>query len=202
MTDLTALALVCTLKPSPEASSSELMATRMLAALEEHGVTGSQLRVVDHDIKPGVMTDMGEGDAWPAIRDQILATNILVIVSPVWMGQPSSVAKRVLERLDAELSEKDEDGRPTMSGKVAIVGVVGNEDGAHNTSADVFQALDDVGFSIPSQGATYWVGEAMGDVDYRDVKPAPENTENATKLVARNAAHLAGLLAGSPYPVE
>ncbi len=200
MTDLTAIALGCTLKPSPEASSSELLATQVLDALKEHGVTGSHVRVVDHDVKPGVQTDMGDGDAWPEIRQQILDADILVLALPIWMGQPSSVAKRVLERLDAELSETKDDGTPTMFGKVAVVAVVGNEDGAHNSSADVFQALNDVGFTIPAQGVTYWVGEAMGDVDYQDVKPAPKKTAETTATVARNAAHLAELLAGSPYP--
>lgn len=202
MTDLTALALVCTLTPSPAASSSDLLARQVLAALGDHGVTGTHVRIVDHDVKPGVETDMGEGDAWPAIREQVLAADILVLATPVWMGQPSSVAKRVLERLDAELSETKDDGTPSMFGKVAIVAVVGNEDGAHSVSADVFQALSDVGFTIPAQGVTYWVGEAMGSTDFKDVAPTPEQTAGTTATVARTAAHLARLLAASPYPAE
>jgi len=199
MTDLTALALVCTLKPSPAASSSQLLATEVLAALAEHGVSGSQVRIVDLDVKPGVETDMGEGDAWPGIRDQIVAADILVLATPIWMGQPSSVAKRVLERLDAELGETKDDGTPSMFGKVAIVAVVGNEDGAHNVSADAFQALNDVGFTIPAAGGTYWVGEAMQKVDYNQAGPKPDTTGAATKTLAANAAHLARLLAGAPY---
>ncbi len=201
-TDLTALALVCTLKPSPAASSSELLATQVLDALREQGVAGSHVRIVDHDVKPGVETDMGDGDAWPGIREQVLAADILVLATPIWMGQPSSVAKRVLERLDAELSETKEDGSPSMFGKVAIVAVVGNEDGAHNVSADAFQALNDVGFTIPAQGLTYWVGEAMQQLDYQDKGRSTPKTDETTGLVARNAAHLARLLAASPYPAE
>jgi hypothetical protein len=89
---LTALALVCSLKPSPAASSSELMASQILDELAGHGVTGSSVRVVDYDVKPGVETDMGDGDQWPTLRDQILAADILVMVTPTWMGQASSVA--------------------------------------------------------------------------------------------------------------
>jgi multimeric flavodoxin WrbA len=202
MTDakLTALALVCTLKPSPAKSSSEKLAREVLAALEKHGVTGDVVRVVDHDVKPGVETDMGDGDAWPAIRAQVLAADILILATPTWMGHPSSVAHRVLERLDAELSETDDEGRPVLFGKVAVVAAVGNEDGAHLISAEVFQALDDVGFTIPAQGATYWNGEAMAKKDYQDLASTPKSTAGATATVAANAAHLAGLLKSSDYP--
>ena len=191
---LTALALVCTLKPSPADSSSQLMATQLLDELATHGVGGTSVRVVDFDVKPGVETDMGDGDEWPGIRSQILAADILVFVTPTWMGHPASVADRVLERLDAELSETDEDGRPDTYGKVAIVGVVGNEDGAHLIVAEVYQALNDVGFTIPSQGCTYWNGAAMEKTDYKDLDKTPDAVVSATKMAAANAAHLARLL--------
>ena len=201
MADLTALALICTLKPSPAPSSSEKLADEVLAALKKHGVDGETLRVVDHDVRPGVETDMGEGDAWPAIREKVLAADILILATPTWMGHPSSVAHRVLERLDAELSETDDDGRPTLFGKVAVVAAVGNEDGAHLISAEVFQALDDVGYTIPAQGVTYWNGAAMEKTDYRDLTKTPETTAGATTTLAANAAHLAALLKTSNYPV-
>ncbi|TPX04623.1 NAD(P)H-dependent oxidoreductase, partial [Schumannella luteola] len=197
---LTALALNCTLKPSPETSSTEKLAREVLAALADHGVEGELERVVDHDIRPGVETDMGDGDAWPALREKVLAADILVFATPTWMGQTASVGQRVLERLDAELAETDAAGRPTMFGKVAIVAVVGNEDGAHHICADVFQALGDVGFTIPAQGCTYWNGEAMHGTDYVDLQTPRESTDAATATAAANAAHLAGVLAASPYP--
>ena len=192
---LIALALNCTLKPTPEPSSSALMASQILSELETHGVSGHALRVVDFDVKPGVEADMGEGDEWPHIRQQILAADILVVVSPTWMGQISSVGQRVLERLDAELSEDQ-----SVHNKVAIVGVVGNEDGAHHITSQLLQALNDVGFTVPAQGGTYWNGEAMHTVDCIDLKAVPEATRSATKNAAANAAHLAGLLANSNYP--
>src|SRR3954469_22453494 len=196
---LTALALVCTLKPSPSESSSQLLATQLLDELSKHGVSGTAVRLADYDIKPGVEIDEGEGDAWPAIREQVIASDILVLVTPTWMGHLSSIAQRALERLDAELSETDENGRPRVEGKVGIVGVVGNEDGAHAIIADIFQGLNDVGFSIPSQGATYWNGEAMGSVDYKELDETPEATKGTNEIAAKNAAHLARLLASAPY---
>ena len=199
---LKATALVCTLSPSPKKSSSELLAREVLAELATHGVQGQAFRVVDYHVTFGVMTDMGDGDEWPKLRQAILESDILLIATPIWMGQPSAVTKMVLERLDAELSETDDEGRPSMYGKVAAVAVVGNEDGAHHTSAEIFQALSDVGFTIPAGGPTYWVGEAMGATDYQDLEEKPEKTTETTKTLAANAAHLARLLKTQNYPVD
>ena len=116
------------------------------------------------------------------------------------MGQHSSVCQRVLERLDAELSETDEQGRLKTFGKVAIAVVVGNEDGAHHISALLYQALNDVGFTLAAQAVTYWNGEAMHTTDYKDLSSTPEETASATATAAANAAHLAKLLKDAPYP--
>lgn len=199
---LTALALVCSLKPSPAPSSTELLAQQVLDQLAELGVAGSSVRVVDHEVKPGVALDEGDGDAWPEIRRQVLAADILVLATPTWMGQQSSICQRVMERLDAELSETDDDGRLLTFGKVAVAAVVGNEDGAHHISAVLFQVLNDVGYSIPAQAVTYWNGEAMHSVDYRDLDATPEKTAATTKAAATNAAHLAQVLAGQQYPPQ
>jgi multimeric flavodoxin WrbA len=197
---LTAIALVCTLTPSPEPSSSDLLANQFLEALKSHGVDGSKVRVVDHDVRPGVQTDMGDGDAWPSIREQILAADILLVSTPTWAGHMSSVASRVVERLDAELSETDADGRPILYDKVALVAVVGNEDGAHKISADLFQALNDYGYTIPAQGVSYWNGEAMHTTDYKDLDSTPEVTASALSAAVSNAVHLARLLKTGQYP--
>ena len=204
MTDvpLHALVLVCSLKPSPAPSSSELLGRQVLEALEEQGATGELVRVVDHDVKFGVSTDEGNGDAWPDIRSKMLGSDILVIATPIWMGQPSSVCKMVLERLDAELGETDDEGRMLTEGKVGLVAVVGNEDGAHHVTAEVLQALNDTGFSIPASAATYWVGEAMQGTDYNDLDETPEKTASTTSTAARNAAHLARLLKDERYPAK
>ncbi|OMH31581.1 flavodoxin family protein [Tersicoccus sp. Bi-70] len=199
---LTVLALVCSLKPSPARSSAELMARQVLDELATHGVTGDVVRVVDHDVKPGVELDMGEGDAWPGIRERLIAADIVLIATPTWMGQQSSVCQRVLERLDAELSETDDAGRLQTFGKVGIAAVVGNEDGAHHISAVLFQGMNDVGFTIPAQGVTYWNGEAMHATDYQDLDETPEATASTTATMAANAAHLARLLAAENYPAS
>jgi multimeric flavodoxin WrbA len=198
--DLTALVLVGTLTPSPAPSSSELLGRQVLDALASHGVSGTLVRLVDHDVRPGVQIDMGDGDAWPTIRAQLMAADILVLATPIWLGQPSSVIKRALERLDAELAETDDQGRLLTFGKVAAIAVVGNEDGAHHVSAELFQALNDVGFSLAPGAVTYWVGPAMGSVDYQDLDETPEEVASTTRTLATNTAHLARLLAGVPYP--
>jgi multimeric flavodoxin WrbA len=166
----------------------------------EHDIEGEVVRVVDHDVAFGVSTDEGEGDGWPVLRDKMLAADILVMATPIWMGQPASVCKMVLERLDAELSETDDAGRLLTFGKVALVAVVGNEDGAHHTIAECLQALNDTGFSIAANAGTYWVGEAMQSVDYNDHDTTPEATGSATRTAAANAVHLARLLQTAPYP--
>ena len=137
---LTALLLSCTLKPGPEASSSQLLAERIAKQLEEHDVTGDIVRVVD------------------------------------------------------------EQGRLLTFGKVALIGVVGNEDGAHHVIAECAQALNDTGFTLAANAGTCWVGEAMQTTDYKDLDPEPEKTASATKTAVANAVHLARQLEANPYP--
>ncbi|MYW94181.1 flavodoxin family protein [Amycolatopsis rubida] len=197
---LRVLALVCTLKPSPAKSSSDLITTQLLDLFAERNIAGEAVRVVDYDVRPGVEADMGDGDEWPQIRQRIAAADILLVATPTWVGHMSSVTQRVLERLDAELSETDEEGRPAMVGKVAVAAAVGNEDGAHKIIADLFQALNDIGFSIPAQGGTYWNGEAMQGGDYNDLDETPEAVASANATLVRNAAHLARLLESARYP--
>jgi multimeric flavodoxin WrbA len=199
---LKALALNCTLKADTgEDSSTDAMIAVLAKAFAEKDVSVTEtVRIAALDIKPGVTSDEGDGDAWPALREKILAHDILIFGGPIWMGQISSVAKRVLERMDAFLSETDDQGRMPSYGKVAVAAIVGNEDGAHFSSAQLFQALNDVGWTIPAVAACYWVGEAMGSTDFKDLKDTPEMVTKTAKMVAGNAAHLAGLLQSSPYP--
>ncbi|WP_315764753.1 flavodoxin family protein [Sphingomonas sp. Y38-1Y] len=199
---LTALALNCTLKADQsQQSSTDAMIAVLADAFKAHDVTISEtIRVAAHDVKPGVTSDEGDGDAWPAIREKILAHDILIFGGPIWMGQIGSVAKRVLERMDAFLDETDDQGRMPSYSKVAIAAIVGNEDGAHWSSAQLFQSLNDVGFTIPAVAACYWVGEAMGSTDFKDLDETPETVTKTAKMVASNAAHLAGLLRDAPYP--
>jgi multimeric flavodoxin WrbA len=197
---LKAVVLNCTLKPSPAESSTDKLSDELLAELAALDVSGSVVRIIDHNVKFGVDFDMENGDGWPAIRKQVLDADILIVATPIWMGHMASVAQMVLERLDAELGETDDDGHFATYNKVAGVVVVGNEDGAHDASAGIFQGLNDVGYTIPANAVTYWNGEAMGSVDYKDLNETPENTASATHMVAVNTAHLARALQAQPYP--
>ena len=201
---LKALALNGTLKSadSSEPSSTGKLLELIAEEFTKHGVETKTIRLADHNIKPGVTSDEGEGDAWPEIRTQILQADILLVGTPIWLGQPGSVCKRALERMDAFLEETDDQGRMISYGKVAAVAVVGNEDGAHHVSAEVFQALNDVGFTIPANAVAYWVGEAMGSTNFVDLKKTPEAVEGMISMLARNTAHLAKLLKKSQYPGE
>lgn len=201
---LKALALNATLKSSSstEKSSTAHMLDLIAREFEKFDVITTTVRLADHNIKPGVTSDEGEGDEWPEIRRKILDADILVMGTPIWMGQPGSICKRALERMDAFLSEKDDAGRMVSYGRVAAVAVVGNEDGAHHVSAELYQALNDVGFTIPANAVAYWVGEAMGSVNFVDLKEEPDVVTNTISMLTRNTAHLAGLLKSSQYPGE
>ncbi|NNM76781.1 NADPH-dependent oxidoreductase [Sphingomonas sp. ID1715] len=195
-----ALALNCSLKAEGDSSTDKMIAL-IAGELESHDVQLSEtIRVAGHDVKPGVSSDEGAGDAWPAIRAKIIAADILIFGTPIWLGQMSSVAKRVLERMDAFLRETDDQGRTPAYGKVALVGVVGNEDGAHHVTATVIQALNDVGFTVPAAAATYWVGEAMGKIDFKDLPTVPDKIRKTAAIAASSAAHLARLLKSEAYP--
>ena len=197
---LRAYGLNCTLKSGDESSSTQKLLDQLLRALGKHDVETASDRVANFNVKPGVTADEGDGDEWPQLRKRIMEADILVVATPIWMGQPSSVCKRVLERLDAVLSEIDDDGRYPTFGKVAVAAVVGNEDGAHHCCAEIYQALTDVGFTIPGASPPYWVGEAMGSTDYQDLERTPRKVAETVRTIASNAAHLAQLLKKSPYP--
>lgn len=200
---LHAIALNCTLKSKKahdEKSSTDVLLQQALDALEKHNVAGEIVRVADLNIKPGVTADEGKGDDWPKLRKRILAADILIIGTPIWLGQPSSIAKRVFERMDAFFDEKDKKGRLPFYGKVGAVVVVGNEDGAHHVSAEIYQMLLDVGCTVPPGALTYWVGEVLGDKDYKDVLRTPKAVQAMTDSLGANVSHLARLLIRNPYP--
>jgi multimeric flavodoxin WrbA len=197
---LSAIGLNCTLKAGDEPSSTQKLLDQILRGLRAHKIKTSSVRVANLNIKPGVKTDEGDGDEWPSLRKLILGADILVLATPIWMGQPSSVSKRILERMDAFLGDIDKKGRYPTFGRVAIAAVVGNEDGAHHVCAEFFQALADVGFTIPGGSHPYWVGEAMGSTNYIDLERTPPKVAQTIRTITRNAAHLAKLLRKNPYP--
>ncbi|EJZ19267.1 NAD(P)H-dependent oxidoreductase (plasmid) [Rhizobium sp. Pop5] len=185
---LKALALNATLKTgnAREASSTERMIGLIDKAMSAYDVTTEVLRLADFNIKPGVTSDEGGGDDWPEIRAKVLAADILLMPTPIWLGQPSSVCKRALERMDAFPEETDDQGRMVSFGRVAAVAFVGN----------------DVGFTIPANAVAYWVGEAMGSTNFVDLDKVPRVVTKAVDMLARNTSHLAGLPKAKQYSCE
>ena len=195
-----ALILNCSLKPSPEPSNTAALAKVVADALREKEVEVVEIRLVDHEIKPGVETDMGEGDEWPSIHDQVLAAEILVVATPTWIARPSSIAQRMLERMDAMIAETDDEERPVAYNRVAGVVVTGNEDGAHHVISEVAGALGDIGFTVPGQAWTYWnKGPGPGE-DYSETEEGHEWSATTGKAAAANLFAVARALAERPIP--
>ncbi|GHI99027.1 hypothetical protein TPA0906_08930 [Streptomyces olivaceus] len=195
-----ALVINCTLKPSPEPSNTEALASTVIAALKGHGAEVDVVRAVDLNLRPGVETDMGDGDDWPAVHEKLLASQILVIASPTWLGRPSSVAQRVLERMDAMLSETDDEDRPVAYNRVAGVLVTGNEDGAHHVISEISGGLADIGYTIPGQAWTYWhLGPGPGP-DFLDDERGHDWALSTGRAMASNLVHAARALDAMPLP--
>jgi multimeric flavodoxin WrbA len=195
-----ALLINCTLKASPEMSNTEALAEVVAEALREQDVEVTSVRAVDHSIPPGVESEMGEGDEWPGIRAQILDSQILIFATPTWLGRPSSIAQRVLERMDAMIAETGDDKRPVAYNRVAGVVVTGNEDGAHHVISEVSGALGDIGFTIPGQGWTYWNrGPGPGE-DYSETEDGHEWSHSTGRAAAANLLAVAAALEAKPIP--
>jgi multimeric flavodoxin WrbA len=193
-----ALVLNCTLKPSPATSNTEALARVLTDAFSEADVETEMIRVVDYDVRPGVSSDEGDGDDWPAIHEKLLASEVLVIATPTWLGRPSSVAQRVLERMDAMLSEEDDDGRPVAYNRVAGVVVTGNEDGAHHVISEISGGLADIGYTIPGQAWTYWNrGPGPGD-EYLDSDEGKDWSASTGRAAAGNLVAVARALEANP----
>ena len=195
-----AIALNCTLKPSPAESNTEALAQVVLDALAAEGVETEMIRLADHNVLPGVSSDEGPQDAWPAIRERIVAAEILVVATPTWLGQMSSVAKRALERMDAFLAEFRDDGRPIADDRVAGVVVTGNEDGAHAIIASLAQACVDLGYTVPGQAWTYWnKGPGPGEEEYLTTDEREWSIRTGTNAAA-NLLATARALQAHPLP--
>jgi multimeric flavodoxin WrbA len=196
-----ALILNCTLKPSPATSNTEALAAVVADKLREEDVEVREVRVVDKEVKPGVETDMGEGDEWPPIHQALLEAEILVIATPTWMARPASVTQRVLERMDAMIAETDDSERPVAYGKVAGVVVTGNEDGAHHVISEVTGALIDIGYTIPGQAWTYWNRGPGPGKSYLEDDSGHEWSKTTGETAAQNLVAVAKALAAGPLPV-
>ena len=199
--NLRALFLNCTLKRSPELSHTQGLIDISAAIMRRHGVAVQSIRLVDHDIARGVYPDMTEHgwetDEWPAILEQVMAADILVIGSPIWLGDKSSVCTLAIERLYAASGDLNEHGQYAHYGRVAGCLITGNEDGAKHCSMNILYSLQHLGYTIPPQANAAWLGEAGPGPSYLDPgSGGPDNdfTNRNTTFMTWNLLHLARML--------
>jgi multimeric flavodoxin WrbA len=199
--DLRALYVNCTLKRSPEVSNTAGLMAVSTAIMRKHGVTVDEVRAVDHDLAPGVQPDMTQHgfdrDDWPAIYSQVANADILVIGTPIWLGDKSSMCTRVIERLYANSGELNDAGQYAYYGKVGGVIVTGNEDGIKHVAMNVLYSLQHLGCVIPPQADAGWIGEAGPGPSYLDSgSGGPENefTQRNTVFMTWNLMHLAAMI--------
>ena len=198
---LRALYLNCTLKKSPDQSHTGGLVDASAAVMRKHGVDVEIIRAVDHDIATGVYLDMTEhgwdSDEWPEIFPRVMASDILVVAGPIWLGDNSSVTKRIIERLYAGSSELNDDGQYAFYGRVGGCLITGNEDGIKHCASNVLYSLQHIGYTIPPQADAGWIGEAGPGPSYLDPgSGGPENdfTNRNTAFMTWNLMHLAKLL--------
>ncbi len=199
--DLSALFINCTLKRSPELSHTQGLIDISKAILEGNGVSVEVLRAVDYDIAYGVWPDMTEHgwpkDEWPAVLDKVMKSEILIITSPIWLGEKSSVCTKVIERLYAASGQLNSDGQYAYYGRVGGCLITGNEDGAKHCSMNILYSLQHLGYVIPPQADAGWLGEAGPGPSYLDAgSGGPENdfTNRNTTFMTWNLLHLARMI--------
>ncbi len=201
LSDLRAMFINCTLKRSPELSNTQRLMDNAIAIMRAQGVAVDEVRVVDHEIPPGVQPDMTEHgfarDDWPAIQRRVFDADILVVGTPIWLGDKSSVCTRVIERLYGYSGQLNEQGQWIYYGRVGGVVVTGNEDGIKHVAMNVLYSLQHLGYVIPPQADCGWIGEAGPGPSYADSgSGGPENefTRRNTTFMAWNLMHLAAML--------
>lgn len=200
---LKAVLLNCTLKASPEESNTEALLKLVVKQFDSLSVESEIIRVVDYNVKPGVSSDEGEGDEWPRILQKLKSSDILVVGTPIWFGVRGSVAQRVIERLDGIYEETNDVGQFPMYGKVAGVAVTGNEDGAHDACGTTLYNLGHLGYTVPPNADTYWVGPAGPGPSFIEAGGETHPyTVRTTKWMAHNLAHVARILKASPIPAD
>ncbi|MCH8347938.1 MAG: flavodoxin family protein [Proteobacteria bacterium] len=199
--DLTALFLNCTLKRSPELSHTEGLIRISRAIMDKSKVAVEVLRPVDHQLAFGVYPDMTEQgwkkDDWPAIYEKVKAADILVVTSPIWLGEKSSVCTQVVERLYSSSGVLNQAGQYAYYGKVGGCLITGNEDGAKHCSMNILYSLQHIGYTIPPQADAGWLGEAGPGPSYLDEgSGGPENdfTNRNTTFMTWNLLHMARML--------
>ncbi|MEJ7635382.1 flavodoxin family protein [Aeromicrobium sp.] len=202
--DLRAVFINATLKRSPEPSNTDGLVTKSADIMRRHGVEVTEIRAIDREIATGVWPDMTEHgwqvDEWPAILEQVMGAEILVLAGPIWLGDNSSIMKQVIERLYSASSILNDAGQYAFYGKVGGCLITGNEDGIKHCAMNVLYSLQHVGFTIPPQADAGWIGEAGPGPSYLDDgSGGPENdfTNRNTTFLTYNLLHVAKLLKGA-----
>ena len=206
--ELKALYINCTLKKSPELSHTEGLMKVSMDIMEKEGVSVEMIRFVDFDVAPGVYPDMTEKgwdkDDWVTLSKQVLEADILIIGTPIWLGEKSSVAQKLIERLYSLSGEMNDKGQYIYYGRVGGCVITGNEDGVKHCARDILYALQHVGYTIPPQADCGWIGEVGPGPSYLDEEShAKENdfTNRNTTFMTYNLLHLAKMLkANNGYP--
>lgn len=197
---LSALFFNCTLKPTGTLSHTEKLLDVSKAIMEANGVAVEMLRPVDCDLAPGVYPDMREHgfarDDWPDICVKVMSADILVIGTPIWLGEESSACRRVIERLYGESGKLNDKGQSIFYGKVGGAVVTGNEDGIKHCAMTILYALGHLGYTIPPQADCGWIGEAGPGLSYGDDGAGFDNdfTQRNTTIMTWNLMHLAQML--------
>lgn len=199
--DLRALFFNCTLKKGPEKSNTEGLIDASAKLMRKNGVQVEIIRAIDHDIATGVYPDMTEqgwdSDEWPKIFQKVLRANILVIAGPIWLGDNSSVTKKVIERLYSNSGDLNDQGQSVYYGRAGGCLITGNEDGVKHCAMDILFSLQHIGYAIPPQADAGWVGEIGPGLSYMDKgSGGPENdfTNRNTTFMTYNLMHLAKML--------
>jgi multimeric flavodoxin WrbA len=199
--DLKATFINCTLKRSPALSHTGGLVDVSASIMRKHGVTVDVVRAVDLDIATGVYTDMREhgweSDAWPEVHREVMASDILVLAGPIWLGDNSSVMKQVIERLYGGSGDLNERGQYAYYGRAAGCLITGNEDGVKHCAMNILYSLQHLGYTIPPQADAGWIGEAGPGPSYLDAgSGGPENdfTNRNTTFMTWNLMHVAKML--------
>lgn len=199
--DLKAVFINCTLKKGPETSNTEALMNVPMQIMKKNGVAVELIRSIDHAIAPGVYPDMREKgwetDEWPELFKKVIAADILVIGTPIWLGEKSSECTKIIERLYAHSSETNDKGQYLFYGRVGGCIITGNEDGIKHCSMNILYSLQHIGYTIPPQADAGWVGEAGPGPSYLDEgSGGPENdfTQRNATFMAWNLMHVARLL--------
>ncbi|WP_404349221.1 flavodoxin family protein [Sutcliffiella horikoshii] len=198
-----ALFLNCSLKSSSEESNTEALMKEVIKHFNRENVESEIVRIADYKIKFGVSEDEGYGDEWPEVFNKVMHADIVIVGTPLWLGEKSSVATMVMERLYGGSGLTNDKGQYINYNKVGGVVITGNEDGAKHAASSILYGLTHMGFTIPPNVDTYWVGEAGPGSSYMEAEGHKNDfTMEHAKIMAYNLIHFANMLKENPIPAE